>query len=167
MAGAGVALPQETLSAAINPAGIAFLGNRVDISAALFSPRRSYEVTGASAQPPFAGKVNSGRKYFILPEMGATWQLDDHKSVGIILFGNGGMNTDYSATETPFDIGTFGAGTTGVDLAQVFLSPTFSYRFDNNAAIGISAILAYQRFKIEGAVASVLLVLTCQTILPT
>ncbi|MDC9725398.1 MAG: TonB-dependent receptor [Gammaproteobacteria bacterium] len=150
MAGAGVALPQETLSAAINPAGIAFLGNRVDISAALFSPRRSYEVTGASAQPPFAGKVNSGRKYFILPEMGATWQLDDHKSVGIILFGNGGMNTDYSATETPFDIGTFGAGTTGVDLAQVFLSPTFSYRFDNNAAIGISAILAYQRFKIEG-----------------
>ncbi|MDH5591572.1 MAG: long-chain fatty acid transporter, partial [Gammaproteobacteria bacterium] len=56
MAGTGVALPQEAMIAATNPAGIAFTGNRFDVSAALFSPRRSYEVTGNSAQPPFAGK---------------------------------------------------------------------------------------------------------------
>jgi len=149
MAGAGVALPQEALIAATNPAGIAFLGNRVDISAAVFSPRRNYDVKDSSLAPsPMGltqGKVESGRKYFVLPEAGATWQLDDHKSVGLALYGNGGMNTDYSTSG-----GTFGAGTTGVDLAQLFLSPTFAYRFDNDVAIGISAILAYQTFEARG-----------------
>ncbi len=155
MAGAGVAMPQEVLIAATNPAGIAFLGNRVEVAAALFSPRRSYDVTGnpsgAFGEPQLdPGKVNSGRDYFVIPEMGATWQLDEHKSVGIVLFGNGGMNTSYSAGDTASGFGTFGAGDTGVDLSQLFLSPTFSYRFDNDAAIGISAILAYQRFEAKG-----------------
>ena len=152
LAGAGVALPQESLIIATNPAGISFLGNRVDVSAALFSPRRNYEVTGMPSAPPQAalmpGKVESDRNYFVIPEAGATWQLDEHKSVGIAMFGNGGMNTDYSASDT--NGGTFGAGTTGVDLMQLFITPTFSYRFDNDAAIGVSAILAYQRFEARG-----------------
>jgi len=152
MAGAGIALPQDALIAATNPAGIAFVGNRFDITAALFSPRRQYEVRGNPSAPPQAalapGKVESDRDYFVLPEAGITKQLDDHKSISLTLYGNGGMNTDYSASESHG--GTFGAGTSGVDLAQVFLSPTFAYRFDNNAAIGISAILAYQRFEARG-----------------
>ena len=150
MAGTGVALPQEAMIAATNPAGVAFIGNRVDISAAMFSPRRSYEVSGTAAGPfPLAnGKVDSDRNYFVLPEMGASWQLDDHKAFGLTLYGHGGMNTDYSASDSAG--GTFGAGTTGVDLAQLFLSPTFAYRFDNDAAVGVSAILAYQRFEARG-----------------
>jgi len=52
LAGAGIALPQESMIIATNPAGISFLGNRVDVSAALFSPRRNYEVTGAPSAPP-------------------------------------------------------------------------------------------------------------------
>jgi len=153
MAGTGVALPQETLSAAINPASIAFIGNRVDISAAVFSPRRSYDVTGGTAQPGelAPGKVDSGREYFVLPEMGATWQLNDHSAFGLTLYGNGGMNTDYSAKDANNGgMGTFGAGTAGVDLAQLFLAPTFAHRFDNDAAIGVSAILAYQTFEAKG-----------------
>ena len=153
MAGAGVAFPQETLIVATNPAGISYLGNRVDVSLALFSPRRSYEVTGnPSANPQESklgpGKIDSDRNYFVLPEAGATWQLNDHSSVGIALYGNGGMNTDYSASDT--NGGTFGAGTTGVDLAQLFIAPTYAYRFENNASIGVSAILAYQRFEVRG-----------------
>mgnify|MGYP000414978118 CR=1 FL=1 len=151
MAGAGVALPQETLSAAINPASLAFIGNRVDINAAVFSPRRSYDVSGPQVMPPTPsltpGKVDSGREYFLLPEMGVSWQLNDHSAFGVILYGNGGMNTNYSAEDTAG--GSF-SGETGVDLAQLFLSPTFSYRFDNDAAIGVSAILAYQRFEAKG-----------------
>jgi len=152
MAGAGVALPQESLIAATNPAGIAFLGNRVDISAALFSPRRNYDVKDSSLAPsPMGlgqGKVDSDREYFVLPEAGVTWQIDEHKSFGLMLYGNGGMNTDYAASDASG--GTFGAGTTGIDLAQLFLSPTFSYRLDNGVAIGISAVLAYQRFEARG-----------------
>lgn len=55
------------------------------------------------------------------------------------------MNTKYSSSEN-----TFGAGASGVDLAQIFLAPTFAYRFDNDASIGISAILAYQSIEVNG-----------------
>ncbi|RKZ86023.1 MAG: hypothetical protein DRQ39_06315 [Gammaproteobacteria bacterium] len=149
MAGAGVALPQDSLIGATNPAGIAFVGNRLDAAAALFSPRRSYEVEGTPSAPPqpalAPGKVDSDREYFVIPEFGLTWQLDDHKAVGITITGNGGMNTKYSSSEN-----TFGGGATGIDLAQLFIAPTFSYRFDNDAAIGVSAILAYQGFEAKG-----------------
>lgn len=154
MAGAGVALPQEALIAAINPAGIVFVGDRLEINAALFSPRRSYEVTGTpSASPQSAlapGKVDSGREFFVLPEAGATWQLNDHSALGLTLYGNGGMNTSYSAKDTAGGAGTFGAGAAGVDLAQLFLSPTFAHKFNNGAALGVSAVLAYQYFEAKG-----------------
>lgn len=41
MAGTGVALPQDTLIGATNPAGIAFVGNRVDLGVPYLSPRRN------------------------------------------------------------------------------------------------------------------------------
>tara|TARA_R110001606_G_scaffold399310_1_gene584797 strand:+ start:126750 stop:128054 length:1305 start_codon:yes stop_codon:yes gene_type:complete len=155
MAGAGVALPQEALIAAINPAGIVFVGNRLDINATLFSPRRSYEVTGNPSSNTqesklAPGKVDSSREYFVLPEAGATWQLNDHSAVGLTLYGNGGMNTRYSAKDTAGSTGTFESGTAGVDLAQLFLSPTFAYKFNNGAALGVSAVLAYQYFEAKG-----------------
>jgi long-chain fatty acid transport protein len=149
MAGAGVALPQDTLIGATNPAGIAFVGNRLDLGVSIFSPRRSYEVEGTRSPQPFPsvapGKVDSDREYFIIPEFGVTWQLDDHKAVGIIVTGNGGMNTKYASSDN-----TFGGGKAGIDLSQLFIAPTFSYRFDNDAAIGVSAILAYQGFEAKG-----------------
>jgi long-chain fatty acid transport protein len=149
MAGAGIALPQDTLIGATNPAGIAFVGNRLDLGVSVFSPRRSYEVTGIPSAPPSPalapGKVDSDREYFIIPEFGMTWQLDDHKAVGITVTGNGGMNTKYASSEN-----TFGGGKAGIDLAQLFIAPTFSYHFDNDAAIGVSAILAYQGFEAKG-----------------
>ena len=149
MAGTGIALPQDSLIGATNPAGIAFVGNRLDLGVSAFSPRRSYEVTGNPSAPPSPalapGKVDSDREYFIIPEFGMTWQLDEHKAVGVTITGNGGMNTKYASSEN-----TFGGGKAGIDLAQLFIAPTFSYRFDNDAAIGVSAILAYQGFEAKG-----------------
>jgi long-chain fatty acid transport protein len=154
MAGAGVALPQEAFIAAINPAGIVFVGDRLEINVGLFSPRRSYQVTGnPSASPQSAlapGKVDSGREYFVLPEAGATWQLNDHSAFCLTFHGNGGMNTSYSAADTAGGTGTFSSGTAGVDLAQLFLSPTFAYKLNNGVAVGVSAVLAYQDFEAKG-----------------
>jgi len=150
MAGTGIALPQDSLIGATNPAGIVFVGNRLDLGFSIFSPRRSYDVVGnPSANPQESklapGKVDSDREYFIIPEFGVTWQLDVHKAFGVTVTGNGGMNTKYAASKN-----TFGGGQAGIDLSQLFIAPTFSYRFENNAAIGVSAILAYQRFEAKG-----------------
>ncbi len=152
MGGAGIALPQDTLIMATNPAGLSLIEDRFDATAALFSPRRSYEVSGNPSPPPNAalapGKVRSDRNYFVLPEMGISKRLNDRITVGAALFGNGGMNTSYSSHIAPN--GTFGAGKTGVDLAQLFITPSVAYQFDNGASIGASAILAYQWFEIKG-----------------
>ena len=42
LAGAGVAFPQDTLAGATNPAGMVFVGDRVDVGVALFGPDRGF-----------------------------------------------------------------------------------------------------------------------------
>ena len=52
MAGAGTALAQDSIAAATNPAGMAFVGSRVDGGLEVFSPRRRYGVEGGVMPPP-------------------------------------------------------------------------------------------------------------------
>jgi long-chain fatty acid transport protein len=148
LAGAGVALPQGALDAAINPALMAFVGNRLDVGLSLFNPHREYTVNGAPSGFPGTfglapGTVKSSRRWFVIPSIGANWKLDDKNSLGISLFGQGGMDTAYHTN-------TFGSSPTGVDLMQLFLSPTYARKIAPNHAIGISAIIAYQRFEAKG-----------------
>ncbi len=68
------------------------------------------------------------------------------------------MNTEYeggvailgpTGTATQFP-GTYGAGTAGVDLAQLFISTTYSRKISDTASWGISGIVVYQTFEAEG-----------------
>src|SRR5574343_121067 len=81
IAGVGIALPQDGLTAATNPAGTAFTGNRLDVGVNLFKPSRGSEITGNSAALPdgnggtfttsLNGKYNGdGRELFLIPEFG-------------------------------------------------------------------------------------------------
>jgi long-chain fatty acid transport protein len=148
LAGAGVALPQGSLDASINPASMVFVGKRIDLGLTFFNPNREYTVEGAPSGPPAFGLApgteESHRKWFFIPSLGANWQIDDKSSVGISIFGNGGMNTDYRAN-------TFsGSSPTGVDLMQLFIAPSYARKLAPNHAIGISPIFAYQRFEARG-----------------
>jgi long-chain fatty acid transport protein len=148
MGGTGVALPLDSLSAAANPASMAFLGNQFDLGLSWFNPNRDFEVKGnPSGYPgtfPLApGKVESGSKSFLCPSIGANWQLSDKSAFGVAVYGNGGMNTDYSAS-------VFGGGSTGVNLSQLFVAPTFAYKVTEQHSIGVSAVLAYQQFEAKG-----------------
>ncbi|BAU49538.1 SalD [Sulfurifustis variabilis] len=73
LVGAGVALPQDSLAAATNPAGMVRVGNRIDAGLSLFSPKRSYTVEGApSGTPPpaafglFPETVDSDSELFFI-----------------------------------------------------------------------------------------------------
>ena len=46
MAGVGIALPQDGLAAATNPAGTAFVGDRLDLGLTWFRPSRGAEIRG-------------------------------------------------------------------------------------------------------------------------
>ena len=151
MAGAGAAYSQDALAAATNPAGMVWQGNRYDIGAAIFSPMRSYTVTGAPNPPPAfslaPGTVDSDNEAFLIPQYGQNWMLDSDSSIGVSVYGNGGMNTEYPTGAGP---GTFGAGVAGVDLAQLFISTTYAQKFSDSASWGVSGIIVYQTFEAKG-----------------
>jgi long-chain fatty acid transport protein len=147
MAGACVALPLTTLGPATNPAADAFVLG-YDASVGFFMPDRGYTVTGNPSGYPgtvglVPGKYDSSTSLFVVPSVGANWKLGESMTFGVAIYGNGGMNTTY-------DDAAFYAGRTGVDLSQLFLAPTLTYRLGANHAIGITPILAYQRFQAEG-----------------
>ena len=102
--GAGVALPQDSLAAATNPAGMAFVGSRFDFGLTLFRPIRSGAIAG-SGFPGVDGSYDASRtKNFFVPELGYNHQLNSKVSLGVSIFGNGGMNTAY-ATAIPLFFG--------------------------------------------------------------
>lgn len=145
LAGAGVALPQGSLDASINPAAMAFVGKRIDVGLSFFNPNREYKVSGNPS--PFGltpGTVESDSKWFIIPSVGINWQLDDKNSIGLSIYGNGGMNTDYD--EHTFN----GSSPTGVDLMQLFITPTYARKLAPKHAVAISPIFAYQSFEAKG-----------------
>lgn len=148
LAGAGVALPLDSLSASMNPAGMASVGKRLDFGLSLFNPNREYTVKGNPSPPPAfgltPGTVESDSEWFLIPAFGFNMTIDGKSSFGVLLFGNGGMNTDY-------DTATFyGSSPTGVDLMQLFLAPTYAVKLHPKHAVGISPILAYQSFEATG-----------------
>jgi len=154
IAGSGVAFPQDALIASINPAGVVFVGVQNNLSMQLFSPHRSYDVdsAGAAGFPPFPGKkVTSDSEIFIIPALAISRPISPETSIGLAIYGNGGMNTDYATNNTPFKAGTFGADHTGVDYAQLFTNLNYSRKFaEGRASWGLAAILNYSRLRMNG-----------------
>lgn len=151
LAGAGTALPLDSLAASTNPAGMAFVGKRIDFGLTFFNPNREYTVRGNPSGFPGTfgfkpGTFESNSNWFIIPSLGGNWILDEKSSLGISIYGNGGMNTDYD-THTYYD---FSASTTGIDLMQLFIAPTYARKLLPKHAIGVSPIFAYQSFAQSG-----------------
>ena len=149
MAGASVALPQEALDADTNPAAAVFVPGGYSFSLALFSPDRQYTVIGNPSGYPQTfglqpGTVSSKSNYFPMPGAGLNLRPNDRSAVTFNFTAHGGMNTDYR-TDT-----FYGSDHTGVDLAQMFLTATYSRLLTERQAFGISAIIAGQRFKASG-----------------
>jgi long-chain fatty acid transport protein len=145
MGGVGIALPQDALAAASNPAGIAWIGDRIDLGADLFTPDRGASIVGngAGASGTYDG---NDTKSFLIPEFGYNRVINPNLTFGVAVYGNGGMNTDYKTN--PF-AAFGGTGPAGVDLMQLFVAPTVAWKSGNHA-FGVSLNLAYQRFKAEG-----------------
>jgi long-chain fatty acid transport protein len=147
--GAGVALPQDSLAAATNPAGMVFVGNRFDLGLTLFRPIRSGTITGNQLPPGYPnvnGTYDGSRlKNFGIPELGFNHLFSSRVSLGVSMYGNGGMNTSYL---TPIPL--LGSTKAGVDLQQLFVSPTLAFKVNSRNAIGVSLNIGYQRFAASG-----------------
>ena len=153
MGGTAVALAQDTFGGANNPAAMAFAGDRFDIGLDWFSPRRSAERTGAGF-PTLNGRVDSDSTNFFIPEFGFNHMVSPDLALGVTVYGNGGMNTDYPQGDFNCGAGPAnmlcGSGRLGVDLMQLVIAPTVAYKVAPNHAIGVAPLFGYQRFKAEG-----------------
>lgn len=150
MAGVGYALPQDALAAATNPAGTALIGNRLDVGVTLFKPDRETEIQGNTLGPGYSADGHfdgNDTDLFFIPEFGYSRELNERVSFGLALYGNGGMNTDYK--QNPY--GAYGSqGSAGVDLDQVFITPSVAFKLTERQAFGIGLNYAYQRFEAKG-----------------
>jgi long-chain fatty acid transport protein len=143
MAGASTAMSDDAFGGANNPASMVFAGNRMDLGVDIFSPRRESTMGGV-------GTVDSDSNYFPVPEFGYNRMMNNDLSLGVTVYGNGGMNTDYP--EVPgTGVNFFGnSGRLGVDLMQLVIAPTAAYKIAPNHSIGISPLIGYQLFKADG-----------------
>jgi len=151
LAGTGVANSEDAMAPAINPAGLASVGQEIYIGLSWFSPIRKYRASGTFFVAP--GTVKSGWENFVLPGIAYSQPIDSHSSWGIAMYGNGGMNTNYAGATPnsncgPFT-GVFCGSKAGVNLSQIFISPSYAWK-SSNWSFGIAPILAIQMFEAKG-----------------
>jgi len=141
---------------------MAFVGNQWAIGLDWFSPRRTAQRTG-SGPANIDGSVESDSTNFFIPEFGLNYMVRPDLALGVTVYGNGGMNTDYPGGQIPaasacatFNPGQpsynllCGNGSLGVDLSQLIVAPTLAWRFLDTQSIGIAPLFAYQQFEANG-----------------
>jgi long-chain fatty acid transport protein len=128
-----------------NPAAAAFAGNRLDLGAGRVQPQsvrpRRYGGLG-----PIDMSVESDSNYFLVPEFGYNRMINNDLALGLTVYGNGGMNTDYSGrTDQPVALAPLTCcavnGDLGVDLMQLIVAPTVAFKIAPNHSVGISPLI--------------------------
>ena len=163
MGGAATAVTGDTFGGANNPAAMVWAGDRLDVGLDWFSPKRTASRQGSAGfGGAYNGSSESGSNNFYIPEFGYNKMFGWDMAFGVTVYGNGGMNTDYNnsvsgggASFAPSCGGQpsnllFGCGKLGVDLMQLIIAPTFSMKINKDNSLGISPLIGYQRFKVDG-----------------
>ncbi|MEY5029803.1 MAG: hypothetical protein RLZ63_2118 [Pseudomonadota bacterium] len=153
MGGASVAMTDNAFAGANNPATAVFSGGRIDLGGTLFMPKRGASRTGGGGMN---GAVESDKPNFVIPEFGYVRQISGDTAVGLTVYGNGGMNTDYKGTGTDCTPGSpnanflCGTGRLGVNLEQLVIAPVYAKKLSEQASFGVSPLLVYQTFEAKG-----------------
>lgn len=160
MGGASVAMSEDGFAGANNPAAASWAGNRMEVGLDLFAPSRSMSRTGSSGAGLGVGSidttVDSGSNLFLVPEFGYNRVINDKVAVGLTVYGNGGMNTDYAGGKINCGGGAgtsnslCGSGPLGMDMMQLIIAPTAAYKLNASHSIGVSPLLVVQQFKAYG-----------------
>ena len=125
---------------------MAIVGNRMDFGLDWFSPKRTtiHQAGSTGVTGVTAGTYESGNNNFFIPEFGYNKSISSNSTLGIAVYANGGMNTDYGKI-------VLGGGTTNTysNLEQLFIAPTWAIKSGDHA-FGVSLLLARQTFEAKG-----------------
>lgn len=172
MSGAGIALVDDAMGAAGNPASIATLeGNQWQIGTTILHARPSFRAGEIPAGQPTPGnfayrpgtvrgdpdQASQVSKIFFIPHGAVSWQLNDYSTFGVAVYGNGGLNATYQSFDnsgvcppgTP-QRGVLCFGDAASNIAQVFIAPTYAFKLNNWLKLGMSALAVGQSIEIRG-----------------
>lgn len=147
MAGTGVAFPQDSLAAAYNPAGMAEVGDRLDVGLNWAHFVGDTRVHGNSF-PGVNGRFNAFRtRNFFSPDIGINQVIgcDGKFSIGLSIFNREQSKTSY---HKPFVL--LGTSKLGLEYVSEQFSTTFAYRVTNCLDVGLSIDYHLQRLKVNG-----------------
>ena len=177
MAGAGIAMPEDAISVANNPASALSNTGKYDVGLSIFSPSRHYKTTDSMANgncSPMGcaftigpNDIDSDNNYFYIPNMAGAWEINDQSAWAMAFYGKGGMNTTWKGGTATFDPtqtgqnvtafpGTYGGGIsggnggTGVDLMQAYLELTYARSAGDKFTWGATLVGVMQLFAARG-----------------
>ncbi len=174
LAGSGLAMPEDAISIANNPAAALANAGQYDLGISVFSPSRGYKTSDSLINGNFGAftigpnDLESENDFFFIPHIAGTWKIDDKSAWGAAFYGRGGMNTKWEGGTATFDPdgpgpapvmtfpGTYAggalglSGTAGVDFSQAFLDIAYSRKLGERFTWGISLVGAAQVFAARG-----------------
>lgn len=163
-AGVSTAYTEDTFGGANNPAQMVWVDQRLDVGLNWFRPIREASRVGSNnfGTGNFDFSEESENNDFLIPEFGYNMMLNPTLSLGLTVYGNGGMNTTYESGVSLFQGGCLalgggnpanplcGRGALGVNLSQLIFAPTLAWKFHPQHSVGVSPLIGYQRFKSYG-----------------
>ena len=138
MGGVVMALPQDALVGASNPAGMASLETRFDIGLALLKADNGADFAGQNLD----GSADTD--LYIIPQMGFAYRLDDKAVLGLSVVGNG-VGTDYDSSAN-----AGGLQEPGSAFQQMVATFSYAYQLSERHQIGVGLLGIYQTLEIEG-----------------
>lgn len=145
-AGAGVAFPQDSTWALLNPASIVDLGKRLDISLEYLDLYRSMEPDGFGlvVNPRPVKGVDHGAIF--VPSVGMIIPLETG-TLGFGMFGVQGNKADYDHPRTTLGLSRGNDRRSELQVAKIPIS--YGYRFDNGWAVGGSLLFDVTLFRTD------------------
>lgn len=141
--GVAIAMPQDSIAGAVNPATISFVDSRADIGADIFVPTAEVELGGM--------REDSRANLFAMPAAGGVYGFNRKVSIGFsaVPYAGGGSRYNFNLYNAQPPASNTDA-TLGVQLMVMQMNPTVSYKINKQNSIGASLVFSIQTFRAFG-----------------
>jgi len=126
MGGVGIALPQDSLASANNPAGAVFVGDRFDIGVNALKTQAEIALIPISS-------AEHNDAFQLIPHLGYNGMLDQYSSIGVSLYANDGIYSRFSNFEQT--------------LEQGFANFSYAHKIGERSSLGGSILVAVQNYE--------------------
>lgn len=145
MGGVSVALPQDSLVAVTNPAGMAEVGRRFDVGS-------QFLVLQSNSTIPLSSTTNwaydTKKVIAPIPELGINYQVNPKTTLGFSVWG-AGLTMGFKGPMLPPNVAP-GLADGKVALAFFQSQITGTYKVHPRVAVGVSPILSVLKFNVSG-----------------